>query len=145
MSLKRSLCQIFLSLKCDVISIFAGGGISSTLDQSDPGSASIMNATELSQSATKKQGGRVEGLTANVPPSDRAEGVDNASSILMPVKGVIEEDKSFTFDVSPVAGLTEGETAKGWKTFSNNEVVKRSTVILPLLIAEPCFLYCASL
>lgn len=142
--MKRPLCQIFLSLNVMVFSIIADGGISSTLDQSDPGSASIVNASGLSQSAAEKQGGGAEVLTANVPCSDGAEKVDNASSILMPVKGVIEEDRSFTFDVSPVAGLTEGETAKGWKTFSNNEVVKRSTVILTSLIAEPCFLYCSS-
>lgn len=107
----------------------SGDGISSAVDQSDPGSASIVNAAELSQSATKKQGGKVDGLTANVSRSDGAEGVDNASSTPMPVKGVMEEDRSFTFDVSPVAGLTEGETAKGWQSFSNNEVVKRSTLV----------------
>lgn len=119
--------------ECHVNFVFAGGDNSSEVEKPDTVCAPSVTASKVSQSAMGKQAeDTTDGLVVDVSLSDRVKGATNASltAISPGLKDAMEEERSFTFDVSPLVGVPERETIKGWQSVSSTEAGKKSTVVL---------------
>lgn len=135
----RAIYLLFIFLSSENANhFFAGGSISPEIEKSNAISE-VDGGPDLSRGEMNKQAGFIEGMVRNFPLSDNKERIDgNASLSSMPPGGIVasEEEKSFTFDVSPLAGLPEGGTSKGWQSVPHIQAHKRSTVypcIIPYL------------
>ncbi|KAF8379215.1 hypothetical protein HHK36_028645 [Tetracentron sinense] len=83
-------------------------------DEPKCGSPTVISCSELSQSEKENREG------GNAPAFNDVDGIANkVESISHDPKGndVSEDDRSFTFEVSSLADLSDRETGKGWKPF----------------------------
>lgn len=96
------------------------GSSGSYLDKSTCGSPTVIRATELSQTECEKQGVK-RSADQNNPASEGIDGVANKFQSVSPdskENDASKGDKTFTFEVSPLADSSEKEPGKNWQPFS---------------------------
>ena len=106
------------------------GSSSADLDNPSCGSPIVIKTSEQSQSKIEK-----EGVKGSKDQSSSMSGVINGEankeqSISQDMKGndAFPGDRSFTFEVPPLADLSEKEAGKNWQPFSTMQHDKISSV-----------------
>ncbi|KAK9274656.1 hypothetical protein L1049_021907 [Liquidambar formosana] len=119
--------------ECDPKSRMLEGG-SSCLDSDKPscGSPTVISCTELSKSDKEKHKGFKGPLDQSVPLSEVNDGAANkVCSISQDLKenDASKDERSFSFEVSPLADLSERDTGKGWQPFTSIQASKVSPIV----------------
>lgn len=121
------------------------GSSGSYLDKSTCGSPTVIRDTELSQTECEKQGVK-RSADQNNPASEGIDGVANKFQSVSPdskENDASKGDKTFTFEVSPLADSSEKEPGKNWKPFSTIHATTVSPVnFLVIFVRKYCQLIC---
>ncbi|KAK2974997.1 hypothetical protein RJ640_012863 [Escallonia rubra] len=117
--------------ECDANQMPDGGGSSADLDIANCDSPTVISCAALSRVENDRQedvkGAMTENLSLPVVTCDM-----DGKSISSELRGDLAsmEESSFTFEASPLAGLSEGETGKGRESFPIIQACQISTVVL---------------
>ncbi|KAK3039498.1 hypothetical protein RJ639_028080 [Escallonia herrerae] len=116
--------------ECDASQMPDGGGSSADLDIANCDSPTVISCAALSRVENDRQedikGAMTENLSLPVVTCDM-----DGKSISSKLRGNLAfmEERSFTFEASPLAGLSEGETGKGRESFPIIQAFQISTIV----------------